>query len=272
MPSPLLLPRPPAGNNAADVLALWHYSYAPPITASSIWYSTPGPTLQGVPTPSGLAIPIQPGATYRPGIKCESMSDAWKIYNSLRGFNTSGMVARMGDGWKTTVDPRSYQRIVNPSTWEAWDPDSYHLLTLDEVRTLPDFNIENISGYVSCKYDTTATARGWETSYILIPPWYIEKETGAVYLDLQFSLSGRYQQRISGQARTLLINARMGHNQYPRSGDQPALQREITWNTSICGCSVECVATYWCWAPISVPVPVITDVENYYKSIIFTGL
>lgn len=200
------------------------------------------------------------------------MSDAWKVYNGLRGFNTSRLVASIGDGWKTNVDPRIYQRIVDPETWEAWTPDSYHLLTADEVRDLPEFNAYGVNGYVACKYDTTASATGWTSAYVLLPPWYIEEGTGAVYLDMQFNLVGQYQQRISGQARTLAITGRMGHNQYPRNGTQPALQREITWNATIAGVSVECLATYWCWAPISVSVPVINVVETYYKGITFTDL
>ena len=101
-------------------------------------------------------------------------------------------------------------------------------------------------------------------------PWYIEKGTGAVYLDLKFSVGGNYVRSVGSGNQTLAISSEMGRKQFQRGGTQPASVREINWTANIAGVTADMKATYWCWSPISQPVVAITVVENWFKSISFS--
>lgn len=271
MPSLLTFPEPIEGNSGNGILSNWYNQYASPLTPDNwLWYNTGGPTLEGMPTPGGMACSIQQGATYRPGVRCSNIVDAWKIYNALGDINTPALAASTGStGWKTKINAEKRQRIFNHNVWSVWNPGSpQHVMAGYEIPTWPVGFPPDVTGDLAATLESDQTV----VRYNLLGPWYIEKDTGAVYLDFTISLGGTYVRGIGGQHQTLLINAKMGKTQYVRSGTNPSVVRNITWSTTIAGIPVECLATYWCWSPKTVPVPVISQVENWYKGIQFGSL
>lgn len=262
----------PEGDSATNQMARWYNTYADPLTPDAwLWFGTGGPKLSGMPTPSGMACEIAPGAQYRPGCKVNNINDAWKIFNALTLANTPQLVASTGrSGWKTYVPARTYYRSYNKRIWEKWYSDGqggvsrpYKHMDQADIRDWPYLPPDRGG-------DLPATYSDYSLTYFALSPWYIEKGTGAVYLDLKFSVGGNYVQSFGSAYRTLAILSEMGHRQFQRGGTQPASVREIDWTTNIAGVTAQMKATYWCWAPISQPVVAITVVENWFKSISFS--
>lgn len=262
----------PEGDSAANQMARWYNTYADPLTPDAwLWFGTGGPKLSGMPTPSGMACEIAPGAQYRPGCKVNNIKDAWKIFNALTSVNTPQLVASTEPtGWKTSVPARTYYRSYNQRIWKKWYSDGqggvsrpYKHMDLADIRDWPYLPPDR-EGDLLATYDDGAL------SYFALSPWYIEKGTGAVYLDLNFSVVGRYVQSLGKVYQTLLISSEMGRKQFQRGGTQPASVREINWTANIVGVTADMKATYWCWAPLSQPVVAITVVENWFKSISFS--
>lgn len=273
MNSPLLLPQPYVGSLGASFLQNWHRTVYGYPYAEVNWYSTKGPTVLGTPVPQGIAIPIQAGSTFRPGVKCRNISDAWKVYNTLKGFKTPGMApVTSGAGWKTRRYPEEYKRVFTPSTWSVWHPNEPpHEMTLDEVKTWPMPTAESISGFLSANvYENNSTTPTYTGMSMLFPPWYIEEGTGAVYLDIYYQMGGSYEQRLSGGNRTFLVTGRMGRSRYNIQKDVNT--KYVEWNSTIGGVPVECIASYYSWRPASVTVPTISAIETFFRGITFTTL
>lgn len=262
----------PEGDSAAIQMARWYNTYADPLTPdASLWFGTGGPKLSGMPTPSGMACEIAPGAQYRPGCKVNNINDAWKIFNALTLANTPQLVASTGpSGWKTNVPARTYYRSYNQSIWEKWYSDGqggvsrpYKHMDQADIRDWPYLPPDR-------EGDLPSTYSDYSLTYFALSPWYIEKGTGAVYLDLKFSVGGHYVRSVGSGYQTLAISSEMGRKQFQRGGTQPASVREINWTANIAGVTADMKATYWCWSPISQPVVAISDVENWFKSISFS--
>lgn len=261
----------PEGNSAANHMGDWYNTYSDPLTPDAwLWYGTGGPKLSGMPTPSGMACEIAPGAKYRPGVKVNNINDAWKIFNALTAINTLPLTASTGPvGWKTTVPARIYYRTFNQSIWEKWYPGDqggvsrpYKHMDQADIRDWPYLPPDRIG-------ELPAVYGDYGMTYIGMAPWYIEKGTGAVYMDLQFSVGGNYQRAVGSYYQTLAVSSRMGYREFQRGGTQPASVREIDWTANIVGVTAQMKATYWCWSPISQPVVAISELENWFKGASF---
>lgn len=262
----------PEGDSAANQMARWYNTYADPLTPDAwLWFGTGGPKLSGLPTPSGMACEISPGAQYRPGLRVNSINDAWKIFNALTSMNTPALSISSGStGWKTSVPARTYYRSYNQSIWEKWYLDGqggvsrpYKHMDQAGIRDWPYLPPDR-------EGDLLATYSDYSLTYFALSPWYIEKGTGAVYLDLKASVGGKYQRRVGSGYQTLTISSEMGRKQFQRGGQQPASVREIDWTTNIVGVTAQMKATYWCWAPITQPVVAISEVEKWFRNISFS--
>ena len=194
-----------------------------------------------------------------------------KIFNALTLANTPQLVISTGpSGWKTNVPARTYYRSYNQRIWKKWYSDGqggvsrpYKHMDQADIRDWP-YLPPNRGG------DLPSTYSDYSLTYFALSPWYIEKGTGAVYLDLRFSVGGRYVRSLGSVYQTLAISSEMGRKQFQRGGTQPASVREINWTANIAGVTADMKATYWCWSPISQPVVAISDVENWFKSISFS--
>lgn len=270
MSSLLLYPKPLQGNKTVEFLQRWYQSGTYPYNEWQ-WYGTPGPTLHGMPTPNGVAIPIKADATYRPGVRCKNISDAWKIYNTLKGLKTPEMTPVLPSqaGWKTHILPRETVRIFDYDVWKVWHPNQpQHEMTLDEVKTWPIPSAESVGGVVySVTYEQGTLVDNIGHAMIM-HPWYIEEESGAVYLDLQYGITGQYEQRISGVGRTFSVSAIFGRRQHI-GGTQ---SRIIKWTGEMCGATVDFLASYYSFRPSTVTVPQVPVLTTFFKGIQFTTL
>lgn len=262
----------PEGDTGASMMMNWYNHFTPPLTQDNyVWFNSGGPRLSGMPVPGGMACEIQPGAENRPGIKFANIHDAWKFYNTVTTVNTPGIAFEPGGtGWKTKVSPSVMNRSFNSSIWQKWYPDPnvgvsrpYPILTLDEIRDWPYLPPDRLGDIPMVQLETSSR-------YLVGGPWYLEKDTGAVYLNMYLSVGGSYQKQVGSYYQTFLVSSRLGNQEYVRGGDQPVLKRTLVWNTTVLGLPVEMNAQYWCWSPISQPVPVISNIENWYKGITFS--
>lgn len=270
MSSLLLYPKPLQGNETVAFLQQWYLSGTYPYNVRE-WYSTPGPTLHGMPTPNGIAIPIKADATYRPGVRCKNISDAWKIYNTLKGLKTPEMTSTLPSqaGWKTNILPREKVRAFSFEVWKNWHPNQpQHEMTLDEVKTWPIPSAGSVGGVVYGNTYEQGTLLADSSGVMIMCPWYIEEESGAVYLDLHHGVTGAYEQRISDMGRTFLVSADFGRRQLIK-GTQSLL---IEWTGEMCGVTVDFLASYYSFSPSTVTVPQVPDLITFYKGIQFTTL
>lgn len=262
----------PEGDSAANHMAAWYDTYADPLTPDAwLWFGTGGPRLSGMPTPSGLACEIAPGAQYRPGCKVNNINDAWKIFNAFTSASTPPIVASTGQtGWRNNIPARTYFRSYNYSIWEKWYPDGRGSVS----RPYKHMNQADIRDWPYLRPDRQgslpATRRDYSLSYFVVAPWYIERGTGAVYLDLRFSVAGNYVRKVGSLYQVLAVESKMGRSQFQQGGPQPASVREINWTANIAGVTADMKASYWCCSPISQPVVAIPVVENWFKGISFS--
>lgn len=271
MSSLLLYPKPLQGNRPASFLQQWHKTQTLPFN-ERYWYGTPGPTLHGMPTPNGLAIPIKADATYRPGVRCKNISDAWKIYNTLKGLKTPEMTPALPsqEGWKSHIYPRETVRVFDYEVWKVWHPNQpQHEMTRDEVKTWPASAAGGLGGsmYV-VTYNENGVLLDNTAGPLIGQAWFIEEETGAVYLNLRYSISGHYEQRISGVGRTFQVSADFGRRRLIRE----TKSRIIQWTGEICGVTVDFLASYFSFAPTTVTVPQVPALTTFFRGIQYTTL
>ena len=271
MSSLLLYPKPLQGNRPASFLQQWHQKLTHPFN-EMYWYGTPGPTLHGMPTPNGLAIHIKADATYRPGVRCKNISDAWKIYNTLKGLKTPEMTPVLPSqaGWKTHIYPTESVRVFDYEVWKVWHPNQpQHEMTLDEVKTWPIPTEGGLGGSIYVvTYNENGVLIDNTARFLIDQVWYIEEETGAVYLDLRYNITGKYEQRVSGVGRTFNVSADFGRRQHI-NGTQSHI---IQWTGEICGVTVDFLASYFSYAPSTVTVPQVPVLTTFFKGIQFTTL
>lgn len=270
MKSHLLLPT----NSSKDISVLM-WKNNPDYTEqykSSLWYGTQGPTVSGLPVPLGRAVAISPNATHKPGIKCKNLVDAWKVFNTLKGFNSIALRAKLPsqNGIPGGVDARTQFRVYEPALWFAWQgvPEGTeitpHEVTLQEARDWPYYD----DGWL---YQNSTYGPHYGSGF-MDNMWYIESESGAVYLDVSIGLSFRYERKTSsGVWQTFSILAYVGYPiKYWANGNKASM-RTVTWSTTIGGVEVDCLGSYYCWTPY-VAAPEISQMNQWFKGLQFTTL
>lgn len=273
MKSHLLLPT----NSSTDISVLMK-KHNPDYTEqykSSLWYGTQGPTVSGLPVPLGRAVAISPNATHKPGIKCKSLADAWKVFNTLKGFNSIAIPERLPypDVLPGGVDAHTQFRVYEPALWFAWQgvPEGTeitpHGVTLQEARDWPYYDDGWL--YRDSRYGPHNGRRFMDNM------WYIESESGAVYLDVRIHLYTTYELSLAqGWWQECRIHAYVGHPiKYWDNGNKASMHT-VTWSTTIGGVEVDCLGSYYCETPYVGPpeFPEIPVMNLWLKELQFTTL
>lgn len=270
MKSHLLLP-----TNSSDDISTLMSIHNPDYTEqyrSSLWYGTQGPTVSGLPVPLGRAVAISPNATHKPGIKCKNLVDAWKVFNTLKELNSIAIPSKWPDqnGILGGVNARIRYRVYEPALWFAWQgvpvgtEITPHGVTLQEARDWPYFN----DGWL---YQSNMYGPYYGSGFI-DNMWYIESESGAVYLDVGCMISFQYQRKVTSSAwQTFLMHAYVGYPIKHWANGNKASMRTFTWNTTIGGVEVDCLGSYYSWSPY-VAVPEISQMNQWFKGLQFTTL
>jgi hypothetical protein len=235
-----------------------------------LWaYDTEGPTVRGVPAPLNMAYSIAQDSTYHPGIKCRNIVDAWKVFNTLKGAKYPKIPGKLPgrDGIIGTHLAREDRRVYDRVLWEAWHEGQAwtpRYVTLDEARDWPYYE----NGFLYGQDSSLSYATSLLSNY-----WYIEKETGAVYLDYIATIGVKYERKKSnGYWELFSISGRLGRpKKYKKDEVTVMPQRLVTWSTMIGDVPVECNASYYSWAPEIMP-PEIKELTNFFKGITFTTL
>lgn len=235
-----------------------------------LWaYDTEGPTVRGVPAPLNMAYSITPGSIYHPGIKCQNIMDAWKVFNTLKGAKYPEIPGKLPgrDGIIGTRLAHEDHRVYDRMLWEAWHEGQEwtpHYVTLDEARDWPYYD----NGFLYGQDSNLSYATSLLSNY-----WYIEKETGAVYLDYIVTVGVQYERKKSnGYWESFNIRGRLGRPKIYKKDEVTVMpQRLVTWSTMIGDVPVECNASYYSWAPEIMP-PEINELTNFFKGITFTTL
>lgn len=232
-------------------------------------YDTEGPTVRGVPAPLNRAYSITPGSIYHPGIKCQNIMDAWKVFNTLKGAKHPEIPGKLPgqDGILGTHLAYEYRRAYDRGLWEAWHEGQEwtpRYVTLDEARDWPYYE----NGFLTVQNSNLSYP-----SYLLTNSWYIEKETGAVYLDYRVPVSVQYERkRGNGYWELFTISGGLGRPKIYKKDEVTVMpQRLVTWSTMIGDVPVECNASYYSWSPEIMP-PEINELTNYFQGITFTTL
>lgn len=267
MKSHLLLPTSAPKENINAQMCKYESTMHPYFELNA--FDTEGPTVRGVPAPLNMAYSITPGSIYHPGIKCQNIMDAWKVFNTLKGAKYPKIPGKLPsrDGIIGTHLAHEEHRIYDHKLWEAWHEGQEwtpHYVTLDEARDWPYYHNGFLFGHDSSL--TYATP-------ILSNHWYIEKETGAVYLDYSVIVSAQYERkRGNGYWELFLITGCLGRpKKYKKDEVTVMPQRLVTWSTMIGDVPVECNASYYSWSPEIMP-PEIKELTNFFKGITFTTL
>lgn len=236
-----------------------------------LWaYDTEGPTVRGVPTPLNMAYSLTPGSIYHPGLKCQNIMDAWKVFNTVKGTKYPKIPGKLPgrDGILGTRLAHEDRRVYDHRLWAAWHEGQEwtpRYVTLDEARDWPYYADGTL--YVQDSTLSYATP-------LLSSNWFIEKETGAVYLDYHVAVDVQYERKTSnGYWQQYNIWGYLGRpKKFMNDDEDKALpQRLITWSTMIGDVPVECNASYYSWAPKTMP-PEIKELTNFFKGITFTTL
>lgn len=270
MKSHLLLPT----NSSRGISALM-WKNSPDYTEeykSSLWYGTQGPTVSGLPVPLGRAVAISPNATHKPGIKCKNLVDAWKVFNTLKGYNSIALEAKLPgqNGIRGGVNAHTRYRVYEPALWFEWQgvPEGTeitpHEVTLQEARDWPYYGNGRLY-----ENGTSGPHYGYE---VMDNMWYIESESGAVYLDVSIGLGFTYERKTSsGFWQSFAILAYVGYPIKYWGNGKKASMRTVTWNTTIGGVEVDCIGSYYCWTPYSA-APEISQMNQWFKGLQFTTL
>lgn len=267
MKSHLLLPTSDPTENIYSQMSKYENTMHP---SFELWaYDTEGPTVRGVPAPLNMAYSITPGSIYHPGIKCQNIMDAWKVFNTLKGAKYPEIPGKLPgrDGIIGTHVACEDRRVYDRTLWEAWHEGQEwtpRYVTLDEARDWPYYD----NGFLCCQNNNVSYV-----SSLLSNHWYIEKETGAVYLDYIMAVNAKYERKKSnGYWELFSIAGCLGRPKIYKKDEVTVMpQRLVTWSTMIGDVPVECNASYYSWAPEIMP-PEINELTNYFKGITFTTL
>lgn len=239
---------------------------------SGLWYGTEGPTVSGLPVPRGRAVAISPNAKHKPGIKCKNLVDAWKVFNTLKGYNSIALPAKVPgqDGITSSIRALTRYRVYDPELWFAWQgvPEGTeitpHEVTLQEARDWPYCE----DGWL---YDCSSYGPYFGDAF-MNNMWYIESESGAVYLDVTIILGFPYEKKtVSGFWQTFRIHAYVGYPIKYWGNGKKASMRTVTWNTTIGGVEVDCLGSYYCSTPY-VGAPEISQMDKWFKGLQFMTL
>ena len=228
---------------------------------------------------------VEAGSQYRPGIRCASVSDAWRLYYGLTRIvladvtgKTSGVPRWQASGAGEMVCTRR----ADPDLWLAWnhvDRDDggggvYQeysrppemLVTHKDVKRWDDlppvgregFFMEDVYDWEG-NYDTTVSRlRLW-------PWWYAETQggvpTGAVHLVVANSFSGRYYRGTGYFA----IQCYLGCQRYYYSYEvQP---RTFVISKQACGVSFQLYGCYFATklGSLGLATPLLTDPQKRFE-------
>lgn len=188
------------------------------------------------PAPWRMMGEIEKSSTARPGIRCESLNDAWVLYYRLTQIelkanvgNSSGSYPRW---YASSATAKTCTRRVDPELWLEWNHEivndygyEYKKMTcpplhlsssdlIDQWESLPKV-FKDSCFMIDYTYDQVYDHS--ETIVRMWPLWYWETEngarTGAVYLVVNCSYSARYYKSMN---QYYALNIHLGRDyKYP---------------------------------------------------------
>lgn len=254
-------------------------------------YGTWGEGFPFSPAPMRNMGEIEKSSQFRPGVRCASLSDAYKLYYGLTSVNFPEAQGSQGkplvEGWRASgMDGFTLKRYVNRSLWEEWYGETRmgewgeefyvtrpykELTTRKEIMLWSMAGIDSMEGRFSEMEEDglQPTARG-HGDLVLLPYWYWEtsggKRTGAVYVDVNKQGAGYYYRKISGVWVYYRIMCRLGCQPTPDdSGGH--VYRTFTLPKQACGVSFEVYGCYYANVNSNAGrnTPYVAEVERYYS-------
>ncbi len=215
-------------------------------------------------TPWRMRGTIEKGSKYRPGIRCASVSDAWKLFYGLTRIELSDASGRPSGvpRWQASgaVGVVATRR-ADPELWLEWNHveeddgagGTYKKFSCPpEVLTTPKdvkkwWDILPTRGedyFMSDSYGDKGEYLGSEAKVRWWPWWYAEtsggKLTGAVYLQIACGFSGRYYRYASSY-----YNIQVALGCQPYYYDYEVQHKTFTINKNACGVSFELYGCYF---------------------------
>lgn len=229
---------------------------------------------------------IEQGSLYRPGIRCSSVTDAWRLYYGLKVIqlsDASGSTVGTPRWQGSNAEAKLLTRRVDPDLWLAWNhvmvgEDGYEykkfskpplwVVTPREIKMWEDLPpvgkethfMEDIYNEETGDYETS------ESGVRMWPWWYAETSggrlTGAVYLQVSCGFGGRYYQK---GGNYYAIQVYLGCNRYYFS--YQTNPKTFNVNKEACGVSFELYGCYFATKAgnLGLGTPSLTQPESRFK-------
>ena len=229
---------------------------------------------------------IEQGSKYKPGIRCASLSDAWKLFYGLTRIELADASGRTSGvpRWQASGAGRVVvTRRADPDLWLNWNyveesdgvGGTYKkfsrppevLTTRKDVKKWWDIlPARQEDWFMSDTYDDNGEYLGSEAKVRWWPWWYAEtsagKLTGAVYMQISSGFSGRYYRYASSY---YAIQVSLGC--HPCYYDYAVQPKTFVINKQACGVSFELYGCYFATrlGNLGLSTPTLTEPQKRFQ-------